>query len=99
MVEDVEGFGADLEAKSVGDPKISEQGSIEIPVAGTHKGIPAQVSHAAWTRSRKEILGQVEPVGPLGVGGMNIVGDRVGAVIRFAIQVVVAAFVYATGRF
>ena len=91
VVENVEGFGAELEAKPLGNLEIPEQRCIKIPVGGTNERVPADVSNAAQAGCGEEIAGKIEPVGPLVVRGMDIIGERIGPVIALAIEVVIPA--------
>jgi hypothetical protein len=98
MVEDVERFRPELHLKSFGNPHILDNGGINVPVAGTYERIPAKVPHASQTWCGKVVAWQIESVCPLGVSGVNIIRDRVGPVIGFAIEVIVTALIYAIRR-
>ena len=98
MVQDIEGFGTELETESFGNLEILKHRDVGRPVAGAHKSISAEISHTAQARRGKKIAGEVEAVGPLGMRSMHIVGERIGPVIVFAVEVVVTAHVHAIGR-
>src|SRR6516225_5008813 len=101
MVEDVEYLEAELEGVTLPRFYVLEQGLVRIPVAGTLKGVPAEVPVAAQTRSREETTGTGRPelargrrrarlkpaVHPLGAAGIEISQHRIGAVIACAVFV------------
>ena len=73
MVKNIEGFNSKLQMKSFRNTDVLEKRGVENPVGGSDKRIPTQVSHAAQTGRVKEVVGQVESVGPLCVRSMNVI--------------------------
>jgi hypothetical protein len=95
MVKNIEGFRAELECDPVGQLKHPKERHVGYPVSGAHKGISAKIAYAAQARRGEKALWQIESIGPLGMRGVNIVGNGIGPVIGFSIKVVVATTVYA----
>ena len=93
MIEDIERFCPELKLVPVGNVEYSDDGSIDRPIAGAYKRVPAEIAHAPQAGGSKEIVRQVEAVGPLGVGGVDIIRDRIRAVVAFAVEIVVAPLV------
>ncbi|SRR6266550_6425351 len=98
VIENVERFGAELQAEAVRKPEGLEDGSIHCPVSRPHKRVATQIAHATEAGRSKESVRKIESAGPLGVSRIHMVGNRVRTVIRYPVQVVVRSQIETVGR-
>ena len=94
MIKDIEGFSPELQVKSPENAKVLESEMSTRPVTRADKRIPAKIAHTTQARRRKEVVRQIEAVGPLRVCRVNVICHRIGSVIRFAIKVVIATDIH-----
>jgi hypothetical protein len=97
VIENIKGLHPELQIEGVGNAEIFEQGNISRPVFRPQKRVAANITDAPQAEYREEVRRQGEPVGPLVVARVHVIGGRARPVIDDSIQVVVSAEVDAVG--
>lgn len=95
MIKDVKGFRPELQVNFFRNCEGFGKRYVSRPVTRADKCIPAKIAHTSETWRRKEVVGQIESVGPLLVCRLNVICYRIRPVIFFAIKVVIATDIHA----
>jgi hypothetical protein len=77
VVQNIEGFGAELKLPRLGKLEFLEYKHISCPISGSKKGILPEVPNTRQARSSEEIRRKIKSVGPLSARCINMIRLRV----------------------